>query len=173
MSSPSMPTLIATWVPRMPMVATGVSTSMASGPDLAISPETNENTPWTTENAEEPSPVVGSKINSSSTMRPSSSMANVESSMNTMLTVASSAVSMTSPWNTGSPSPSAISVPEARTAETVPSTVSTVPMGWAPSVSSAWAYSPGASDPASLAASSGPTFAPPSVIRTGGSATPK
>ena len=34
-------------VPRIPIVATGVSTVMVSAPSLAIEPETNAKAPWT------------------------------------------------------------------------------------------------------------------------------
>ena len=46
-SSPSAAARPATVVPRMPMVAVGVDTVMLSGPSLATSPETKENTPCT------------------------------------------------------------------------------------------------------------------------------
>ena len=59
-SSPSAPALTATLVPRIPIVATGVRICMASDPDLAIEPETKENTPWTAEKAELPSWVSAS-----------------------------------------------------------------------------------------------------------------
>ena len=52
--SPSTAISAATVVPRMPIEPTGVVTTIAWSPDLAISPETNTNTPWTTETAELP-----------------------------------------------------------------------------------------------------------------------
>ena len=51
---------IPTWVPRMPMVATGVSRVMASGSVLATWPLTNVNTPSTTDMDRDPSWVAGS-----------------------------------------------------------------------------------------------------------------
>ena len=58
----SMPseTSMPTWVPRMPMVATGVSSTMASGSVLAICPLTKVKTPSTTDIEMEPSWVPGS-----------------------------------------------------------------------------------------------------------------
>ena len=58
--SPSAAARPATVVPRMPMLATGVDTVMASGPVLAIWPETKVKTPCTTEIAEVPVWVPGS-----------------------------------------------------------------------------------------------------------------
>ncbi len=58
--SPSAAAWPATLVPRMPIVATGVRTTICSGPLAAISPETNTNTPCSTENAALPDPVSGS-----------------------------------------------------------------------------------------------------------------
>ena len=59
-SSPSAAACTATWVPRMPMVATGVRTVIASEPVLAMAPETKVKTPCTTENDDSPVWVDGS-----------------------------------------------------------------------------------------------------------------
>ena len=59
-------------VPRIPIVATGVDTFIASGPVLAISPLTKLNAPSTMSTAILPLPVDGSYTNSSNTIFPPS-----------------------------------------------------------------------------------------------------
>ncbi|MBL6958139.1 MAG: hypothetical protein ISR52_04095 [Rhodospirillales bacterium] len=58
--SPSAAAVPATVVPRMPMLATGVLMTMASGLDLAIWPLTKVKTPCTTEVSKVPVLVPGS-----------------------------------------------------------------------------------------------------------------
>ena len=95
--SPSWAARPPTFVPRIPIVATGVRTNISPGLFSAISPETNTNTPCTIEKAEDPAPDDGSKINSSSTIRAFSPTENVDSSMKTIPTAEPSFVSNTSP----------------------------------------------------------------------------
>ena len=154
----------------MPSVATGVRTIISSGLFAAISPETNTNTPWTTEKLDEPSSDVGSKISSSNTMRPSSPSENSVSSMKTIATAAPAPVSRTSPWKTGESLDSVTVTPSTLLAVTVPTISSTRPIGCGSTPPSVWAYCPGATGPASSATRSGGIMAPPSVINTGGSA---
>ncbi len=54
------PTLPMPVVPRMPTVAVGVFSTMASGPDLASWPETKLNTPVATLSTDLPACVPGS-----------------------------------------------------------------------------------------------------------------
>ena len=129
LTSPSAAAWPATRVPRMPMVATGVRTTMASEPDLAIWPETKLKTPCTTENEDVPSPELASKTSSSITMRPSSPSENVVVSTKTTPTEAPEPVSMTSPWKIGEPEVRVTSLPSARVAVAEPSRVWTWPMG--------------------------------------------
>ena len=62
-------------------------------------------------------------------MRALSPSEKVVSSLNTMPTAAPDAVSRTSPWKTGESVASVTWVPSARVAETLPSTVTTRPIG--------------------------------------------
>lgn len=118
-------------VPRMPIVATGVRTAIASGPVMAISPERKLNTPSTTENTEAPVPASGSKTKASRTMRASAPCAKVESSTKTMPITEATPVSTVSPSTTGTPSSKITRVPSALIASASPATVSTTPMGCA------------------------------------------
>ena len=140
LSSPSAAALPATLVPRMPSVATGVRTTISSGLLAAISPLTNTNTPCTNEKLEEPSSEVGSKINSSSTMRPSSPSENSVSSMNTTATAPPAPVSRISPWKTDESLFNVTVVPSTRVAVTSPTASSTRPIGASSIASSDCAY---------------------------------
>ena len=71
---------------------------MASGSPLATWPETNVNTPDTTEKFMVPAWLLGSNTISSITMRPLPAIEKVVSSASTTPKAAPSAVSMTSPW---------------------------------------------------------------------------
>ena len=115
----------ATWVPRMPMVATGVRTSMFSGTLSAISPVTKTKTPSSTETIVLPSPVPGSKTISSTVMRASSSRAKIVPSMKTTLSVDSGPVERMSPSKPVAPSMATSSVPSPRMIKTSPVATST------------------------------------------------
>jgi hypothetical protein len=115
------------------MVATGVFTVMSFGFVSAICPETNRNPPFRMEKALSPDWVAGLKTISSNARRASEPSVKIVLSMKAIFTDPPSAVTIWSPWNTGSPADSSTTVPSARTAVTVPVRFSTVPIGspWA------------------------------------------
>src|SRR5215470_1410524 len=113
---------------RLQMLPTGVS--IRSEPFLAIRPAMKAKLPLVTASNAECEAPSGSQMNSSNTTRVPCDSTNSVPSIKRIPIVASYAVSISSPWWTGSPTMISTAVPPARLNVPEPIAVSMVPMIW-------------------------------------------